>query len=120
GLKVIDTRRWSVRTIDPRATDAALVSGRLLAWSLLWDSRTDTFGGSGLTAYDHGGRRLFHRYGNDAISSVQPVGGRIVVGGVAGGRLFRHGALLDARSGRELRRVGFDVGLLVGDEPFWY
>jgi len=27
---------------------------------------------------------------------------------------------LDARSGRELRRVGFDVGLLVGDEPFWY
>src|SRR5207244_231325 len=92
GLKLIDTRRWRVRTIDPHATDAALVSGTLLAWSLLWDSRTGRFGGSGLTAYDRGGRRLFHLYGDDAISSVQPVGDRIVVGGTAPGRLFRLGA----------------------------
>jgi len=120
GLKLIDTRTWSVRTLDPRVTNAVLASGTLLAFGLLWDSRSRTLSGSGFTGYNPDGRRRFHLYGADPISGVQPLGSRILVGGAAGSRIFRRGALLDARTGRELRRVRFDKGLLAGDQPFWY
>jgi len=120
GLKLIDTRRWSVRTLDSRTTDAALTSGTLLGWSLLWDSRTSKLTGNGLTGYQPDGSRRFHLYGNDAISGVEALGSRVLVGGAAGSRLFRRGALLDARSGRQLGRLTFDFQLLAGDQPFWY
>jgi hypothetical protein len=120
GLKLIDTRRWSVRTLDPRVTDAALLSGTLLAWSLTWDSRTDNFTGNGLTGYNPDGSRRFHLYADDPISGVQQLGSRVLIGGASGSHLFRHAALLDARSGRELRHVRFNVQLLANDQPFWY
>jgi hypothetical protein len=120
GLKLIDTRGWRVRTLDARATSAVVVSGTLLASSLLWDSRTQKLSGSGLTGYALDGRRRFHLYGDDPISGVQPLGATVLVGGAAGSRTFRLGALLDARTGRELRRVRFGVSLLFGDQPFWY
>lgn len=47
-------------------------------------------------------------------------GNRILVGGAAGSPLFRSGAMLDARTGRELRRVRYSVTILFGDQPFWY
>jgi hypothetical protein len=120
GLKLIDTRRWSVHTLDSRATDAAFVAGTLLAWSLAWDSRTNKVAGSGLSGYAVDGSRRFHLYGRDPISGVQPLGPLVLVGGSSGSHLFRQAALLDARTGRELRRVRSTVELLVGDEPFWY
>jgi len=122
GLKLIDTRNWSVRTLDPRVTNAVLASGTLLTFGILWDSRNQTMSGSGLTAYNLDGSRRFHVYGDDPISGVQPLGARILVGGAASSRLFRRGAgaLLDARTGRELRRASFDIELLAGDQPFWY
>jgi len=120
GLKLIDTRTWSVRTLDPHVTNAVLASGALLAFGILWDSRSQKMSGSGLTGYNPDGSRRFHLYGGDPISGVQPLGSRILVGGAAGSRIFRRGALLDARTGRELRRVRFDIELLVGDQPFWY
>src|SRR5207249_4605400 len=49
GLKLIDTRTWSVRTLDPRVTNAVLASGTLLAFGILWDSRSQKVSGSGLT-----------------------------------------------------------------------
>jgi hypothetical protein len=120
GLKLIDTRRWSVRTLDPQATRAEFVSGTLLAFGFRWDSGDKKLSGSGLTGFGLNGSRTFHRYGNDPISGVEPLGTRILVGGAAGSRIFRRGALLDARTGRELRRVRFDFQLLTGDQPFWY
>jgi hypothetical protein len=120
GLKLIDTHAWRVRTLDPRVTNAVLASGTLLAFGILWDSRGQKMSGSGLTGYDSNGRRRFHLYGADPISGVQPLGSRILVGGAAGSRIFRRGALLDARTGREVRRVQFDIELLAGDQPFWY
>ncbi len=120
GLRVIDTRRWSVRTLDPRATRAAFVSGTLLSFGFLWDSRKQGISGSGLSGYARDGSRRFHLYGDDPISDVQPLGSRILVGGAAASRIFRRGALLEASSGRELGRVRFDFQLLAGDQPFWY
>ena len=120
GLKLIDTRNWSARTLDSRATRAVFLSGTLLSFGFVWDSRNQTMSGSGLTGYTIDGSRRFHLYGDDPISGVQPLGKRIIVGGAAGSRIFGRGALLDARTGRELRRVDWNISLLVGDEPFWY
>jgi hypothetical protein len=120
GLKLIDTRRWSVRTLDPRVSNAVLAPDTLLAFGVLWDSRGQRMTGSGLSGYTRDGSRRYHLYGDDPISAVQPLGSRILVGGAAGSRLFRRGALLDARTGHELRSVGFSIELLAGDQPFWY
>lgn len=120
GLKLIDTRRWRVRTPDSRATDASFVAGTVLAWSLAWDSRTNKLTGNGLSGYALDGSRRFHLYGHDPISGVQPLGSRVLVGGGSGSRFFRRAALIDARSGRELRRVRSTVELIVEDAPFWY
>lgn len=120
GLKLIDTRRWSIRTLDPRTSAATVAAGTLLGFGILWDSRSHKLAGSGLTAYALDGSRRYHRYGDDPISGAQPLADRILVGGGAGSRIFRRGALLDARTGRVLRRVRFDVSLLVGNQPFWY
>jgi hypothetical protein len=120
GLKLIDTRTWGMRTLDPHVSKAVLASGTLLAFGVLWDSRSQKMTGSGLSGYNPDGSRRFHLYGDDPISAVQPLGARILVGGAAGSRLFRHGAVLDARTGRELERASFAVELLAGDEPCWY
>jgi hypothetical protein len=59
GLTLVDTRRWRARTIDPRTTDAVLVSGTVLASSFLDDSGGQKTSGSGLTGYAVDGRRKF-------------------------------------------------------------
>lgn len=120
GLKLIDTRRWSVRMLDRETSRIELAAGTLFGYGLLFDSRTRKLSGSGLTGYALDGSRQFHLYSDEPISRVQRIDERVLVGGAAGSRIFRVGALLDARTGRELRRVPFDVSLLVGDEPFWY
>jgi hypothetical protein len=111
GLTLIDTHRLRARTIDTRTTDAALVSGRLLASSFLDQRRS----GSGLTGYSlHGGPR-YHLFGKDPIWGVQPIGRNALVGGPRGI------ALIEARTGRELRRYRrFTMSLLAGDAPFHY
>jgi hypothetical protein len=110
GLTLIDTRRWSVRTIDDRATDADRVGDTLVASSFVWSGGRTS--GSGITAYSVAGRRRFHRYG-DAPMGVQPLGRRLLVAGP------RRIALIDARTGRELRRFRrLPASPLVGEQSF--
>jgi hypothetical protein len=111
GLMLVDTRSWRARTIDRRTTDAALVSGTLLASSFL-DRRGS---GSGLTGYSIHGTRRYHRFASDPIWGVQPIGRNALVGGPHGS------ALIEARTGRELRRYRrFTTSVLAGDAPFHY
>ena len=109
---LVDTQRWRARTIDPRTTDAVLASDTLLASSFLFDSLSQTTLGSGLTGYSVDGRRKFHVHGEAPITGVQPLGTKALVG-----RLNRV-TLIDARSGRELRRFRRFTGLLAGDALF--
>jgi hypothetical protein len=51
GLKLIDTRTWTVRTLHPTATDASWQGGRLLAFGSTWDHETKREVGVGLTLY---------------------------------------------------------------------
>ena len=125
GLKLIDTRTWSIRTLDSHVTNAVLAGDALVGSGWLWDSRSQTFSGSGLTVFNLDGSRRYHLYGNEPVEALYgdgPVafGSRILVGGAAGSSLFDHAALLDLRTGREVRRVPLDVRPLVADQPFWY
>jgi hypothetical protein len=57
GLKLIDTRTWTVRTLHPTATDATWQGGRLLAFGGTWDHETEREAGVGLTVYTPGDSR---------------------------------------------------------------
>jgi hypothetical protein len=114
GLTLVDTRRWSARTIDPRTTDAQLVSGTLLASSFLFDSRKQATYGSGLTGYSIEGRRKYHLFGKAPLTGVEPLGSRALVGALDAV------TLIDARTGRRLRRYRRLAMSLIGrDQPFF-
>jgi hypothetical protein len=114
GLTLVDTRRWRARTIDPRTTDAQLVSGTLLASSFLFDSRRQAPYGSGLTGYSIDGRRKFHLFGKAPLAGVEPLGSRALVGAQ------RASVLIDARTGRRLHRYRrFAMGLIGRNAPFY-
>lgn len=115
GLKLIDTRTWSVRTLDPQATNAILARNALVAFGILWDSRDQKVSGGGLTVYNLDGSRRFHLYGGKPISAVQALGSRILVGRADG-----TWALLDIRNGHQVRSVDLRLEPLAGDQPFWY
>lgn len=85
--------------------------GTLLASSFLDRRRS----GSGLTGYSLDGTRKFHRFGNDPIWGADAIGRNALVGGPRGI------ALIDARTGRPLRRYRrFTLSLLSGDAPVLY
>jgi hypothetical protein len=54
GLKLIDTRTWTVRPLHPAATDATWQEGRLLAFGSIWDHETEREAGVGLNLYTPG------------------------------------------------------------------
>jgi hypothetical protein len=120
GLKLIDTRTWSVRTLDHTTSAISYTRGVLFAYGTSWDSQSSKMGGSGLTAYDPSGHQLYHRYGQQPISGVTAVPRGVLVGGNQGSSVFRHQDLLEPRSGRVLGRPRVDVELITGDQPFWF
>jgi hypothetical protein len=112
GLTLVNTLTWSARKIDRRATSAVMARGTLLASSFLYSGGRTL--GSGLTGYSLAGTRKFHRYGDDPVS-VQPLGSKALVWRP------RRATLIDARTGRELRRFRHrrPFGTAVfGDRPF--
>ena len=107
GLTLVDTRRWLAREVDARTTDVALVSGTLLASCYLCESR------GGLSGFSVTGERRFHLFRRAEIMGVQPLGRRALVAG------RQRISLIDARSGRTLRRYErFAMTLLRDDQPF--
>jgi hypothetical protein len=100
GLSVVDTRDWSVRTIDPTASEAAPAGSGLLAWSSLWDSDVRKMGGTGLSLYDQAGNRRFHVFGERSIPSVAASGSRALVSFFTATASY---AVVDLASGLVLR-----------------
>jgi hypothetical protein len=95
GLRLVDTRSWTVRTLD-RETGRVTLAGRvLLAHGCCL---------AGLRAYDRDGRRLWHRFGRERIHDVEASGERAFV--------YRHFPrspsrilVLDLHTGATLRSV---------------
>lgn len=111
GLKLIDTRAWSVRTLDEDAGQITIAGRILLAHGFRF--------AAGLTAYDREGRRLWHAFGRATIANVEASGNRVYVY-----RYFRRAPgrviLLDLRTGERLRTVEQSWFQLVRpDTPSW-
>jgi hypothetical protein len=88
GVQVVDTRRWTARTIARRASAARLAAGRLLVYQ-----PSQTMVGAGLGIHTRPGRRLHHLLGNRALD-VQTAGRRAYA---IGQRAVR---VVDVRSGK--------------------
>jgi len=120
SLKLIDTRSWSVRTLDRTTSSITFSGGVLFAFGTSWDSPTSTMRGSGLTAYDSAGHELYHRYGHQPIGGVAAVPRGVLVGGNQGSSVFRREDVLEPRSGRVLGHARVDVELISSYQPFWF
>lgn len=122
GLELIDTRRWTTRTLDSDATFVSSSAGILLAYgavSSMTASTTVTEGmeGIGLTAYTLDGEEVFHLFGEKPILDVQASGPYAYVGPAGDDRLH----VIDLRSGRIVHERGIDwwPQLLLGRSAAW-
>jgi hypothetical protein len=120
GLKLIDTRRWTIRTLDRSTSSVALAGRTLLAGGMTWDSGAGKLRGDGLRAYDLRGNLLYQLYRGQPVEASETVPQGVLVGGGAGSSLFRRGALVEPASGRVLRRLRLDVTIVARDAPAWY
>jgi hypothetical protein len=60
GLKLLDTRSWSVRTVDRLADHVVYAPGLILVARERWDPERRNVVGDGVVGYDVRGRRRFH------------------------------------------------------------
>lgn len=72
GLRLIDTRAWTIRTLDEGASRVARADGLLLAYGSLWDG--SAWRGIGLRAYSSDGERRFQLFDEAPIFTVQAAG----------------------------------------------
>jgi hypothetical protein len=100
GVQLIDTRDWSVRTLDPHASELVVGDGSLLTFGSLWDSGVQSSSGTGLTGFGPDTAQRFHLFGSRPLIFVRAVGPRVFVQDAQ-----RSYSVLDARTGRLIRRV---------------
>jgi hypothetical protein len=114
GVRVVDTRTWTARTVHPRAGRALAAGGRLIV-------HTPEFGrgtrGVGLRIYTREGRRLVTHLMGDRTLDAELHAGRVYAYPETGAARTLH--IVGARTGRLIRRVpapprGKDVNLLAG------
>jgi hypothetical protein len=111
GLKVIDTRTWSVSTLDAAASSFKVADGLLLASGFTWaSSRRPPTTGKGLTAYDANGAVRYHLFGTQPVLDVQVIGNRAFVRRDVAGKST---ALVDLRRGRVARFLAAEPPSLV-------
>ncbi|HEV8687178.1 MAG TPA: hypothetical protein VGQ84_07870 [Gaiellaceae bacterium] len=118
GLSVVDTRSWSIRTID-REAEWFVRAGRLLyAMRHSWDSSTRTTTGMGVAAYDFDGGKRFHVLPHAVAYLALVYRGRAYVGPDRPGGPY---LVVDVGSGRVLgtRAAGLPRLLREQASPFW-
>jgi hypothetical protein len=103
GLQLIDTRTWTVRTLDPHTSGIVLAGGRLFATGWRYDSNDGEPKGYGLTIYGPGDRRPVHLMGSDEVWGVQVHGDLAYVLRGSGY------SVVDLRSNRVLRHQQQDL-----------
>lgn len=101
GLRLVDTRSWSWRLLEPRATAAILAGTTLLVFGSFYTSETGLFEGMGLSAYTLEGEKRFHHFEAEPIWYVETAGSYAYV------RFDDScaGALVELNSGKHLRNL---------------
>lgn len=100
GVRLIDTRDWTMRTLHPDAMFVYRTGERLLANGTVWRAVGRPATRTGLLAFDLQGRRAFTRF-RGADVSVVGSHGRLAYVWVRPTRMLH---VLDLRSGDSLRR----------------
>jgi hypothetical protein len=101
GLSLVDTDRWTVRTLDERVSDIALVEDALIAWTYPTEFVPREPRESGLTVYELDGRERFRLSEDKAICDLQ-TSGRFAYVGIGG---CSHIDVVDLESGEVVRRI---------------
>jgi hypothetical protein len=101
GVKLLDTRSWTVRPVDQAATAASWQAGRLLTFGGTWDAEAERHRGVGLTVYRTGQRPPVHLLGSQVVSDVHLNGDLVYVAVDHGGEQPGH-AVVSLESGRVL------------------
>lgn len=76
GLRLIDTRNWTMRVVEPHATALTVGSGVLLAYAASYDEQFRPTGGIGLNAYILNGTQRFHILGDSPLFWAEIVGAK--------------------------------------------
>jgi hypothetical protein len=102
GLRLVDTREWTIRTLDEGASRVTLADGLLLAYGSLWDG--SAWRGIGLRAHSSDGERRFQLFDEEPIFTVQ------AAEGYAYPQLENscRGWVVDLRTGRSLAELDFN------------
>jgi hypothetical protein len=100
GLRLVDTRTWTIRTIDPEAQTFDLAGGLLLAWRWYAEHRRTPMG---VAAYDYTGKPRWRRF-SGSNATVWAPGGRHVYVDV-GNRGKRRTHIVKLSTGRTIRTL---------------
>ncbi|MEA2365654.1 MAG: hypothetical protein QOI32_1166 [Thermoleophilaceae bacterium] len=101
GLRMIDTRSWTMRTLDARPDSMHVTGDAVLASGTRWfdgDRRAES---TGLLGFDRAGRRAFTRFRGRQVALLGSRGHR----GYVWVRRTRTVHVLDLRHGRTLREI---------------
>lgn len=110
GLVVIDTRDWTAHVVDPQASSVLVANGALLSWGWAWNGGTERATGAGLNVYDRAGLLRLHLFGRRVVYDAQVVGSRAFV---SAKNLYKRYAVVDLRSGRQVRTIRSEEPALV-------
>jgi hypothetical protein len=102
GIKLVDTRTWTVRALDPEATAVRWRAGRLLASGSVWDGRAQRVRRNGLTVHGPGSRPPRHLLGDLAVLDAH-LHGDLVYASVDNGGEQPGYLVVSLREGRVLR-----------------
>jgi hypothetical protein len=102
GLRLIDTRRWTVRTLGEKVSSVsfARAAGVLLAHGTTWDPSGEA-SSIGLVAYGLDGRERFRLFGGEPVFDLHTAGSYAYVG--VGDGDSPKVAIVDLLSGRVVR-----------------
>jgi len=98
GLRIVNTREWSIRTAEPDVSRFEVVGPRLLAAPARWEASRRRYTGAKLAAYSLDGRPLYRRL--DYRSRTRPDTWQVF-----GDHVAIDGTLRDPATGRALGRV---------------
>jgi hypothetical protein len=119
GLTLIDTRTWSVRTLDVRASIFVFADGLLLATGTSYDSVSGQRSTMGLVAYSPSGQKRFALFPDREPWVSTVLDGRAYVG--FGGGPGQTLSIVELATGRIVgERNGIMPALLLGAaDPWW-
>jgi hypothetical protein len=109
GVKLVDTRDWTVRTIDDRATDAAVLAGNVLAWGPITESGRSI----GLAIYSAEGDRRAHLFPGRSVIPRAMTGDRAYF--AVHGQPWPQAAVVDVRTARPIGTRSLAVEVMDAD-----